>query len=163
DGRVYFAQSERWPLHYPFARAFLWTAKHPIPSEEAFGKREYRTPDRRFVLGTIARYADAGAWALELYAGDALDLDATAAAFRQIREKCYFKNELRYRPVPAAHVKDIDKARALMPVVTTEEIFGKINYQPLELGEAYGYLRVVMPGTKLDIASLRAWDIVVLG
>ena len=33
-----------------------------------------------------------------------------------------------------------------MPVVTTDEIFGKLRYQALELGEAYGYVRVVGPG-----------------
>jgi len=42
-----------------------------------------------------------------------------------------------------------------MPVVTTDELFGKIRYQALELGEAYGYLKVFPPGERPKLSSLR--------
>ena len=163
DGRVYFQQSKRWPLHYDFAVKFLSTLAHPVPDPSTFNRREYHDPDRRFTLGTVTHYADNDIWALDFYAGDEIDLEAAARAFHAVRGLVFFADRLRYRPVPAAHERDIAKVRALMPVVTTDEIFGKMIYQPLELGEAVGYLRVFAPGDKLDVMTLRPYDLVVLG
>jgi hypothetical protein len=50
-----------------------------------------------------------------------------------------------------------------MPIVTSDELFGKVTYQPLELGDAYGTLRILPAGAKFDPAALRQTDIVVLG
>jgi hypothetical protein len=158
-GAIYFTQSERWPIHYYFAERFLFD----IPSEGTFNQIEYHRADRRFVLGTLARYVDAGVWTFELYAGDELDLDATARAFAQVKAKVFFGAEMKYRPVPVAHERAVERARELMPVVTTDEVFGAVTYQPLELGEAYGYVRVVPAGTKMDAEALRPYDLVVLG
>jgi hypothetical protein len=162
DGSAYFLQSERWPLHLPFARRFLSTLRHPVPLPPLFYQREYRSADRRFVLGTLAHYPDSDVWSFELYAGDTLDLDATARAFAEVRRRVFFAGKLRYRPVPPAHERQLEQVRARMPVVTVDEIFGKTRYQPLELGEAYGYLRVFPAGQRLDVTTLRPYDIVVL-
>jgi hypothetical protein len=163
DGRVYFQQSVRYPVHYDFAVKFLSTKDHPVLDPTVFNRTEYHSPDRRFSLGTLTHHADADIWTLEFFAGDEIDLDAAAKAFHAVRGRVFFGGRLRYRPVPAAHERDLARARALMPVVTTDEIFGKIIYQPLELGEAYGYLRVFAPGEKLDPTTLRPYDLVVLG
>ncbi len=159
-GALYFLQSERWPIHYFFARRFLSTAEHPVPDEGAFNRREYHLPDRRFVLGTVSRYPG-GVWAFELYASDGLSLDETARMFALVRDRVFFSKELRYRPVPHAHEVDPRTAR-LMPIVTTGELFGHITYQPLELGDAYGFLRVFRRGATLDPSKLRPFDVVVL-
>src|SRR6185295_6192099 len=51
DGQLYFLQSERWPIHYFFAKRFLSTRAHPVGDETAFNRREYHEQDRRFTLG----------------------------------------------------------------------------------------------------------------
>src|ERR1700736_1047310 len=145
DGRIYFLQSRRWPIHYYFAQKFLSTSEHPVGDETAFNRTEYHSEQRRFVLGALSHFRDADVWTFELYAGDTLDLDTTSRAFRALRKRLYFGDRLRYRPVPLHHERDIEQVRQLMPVVTTDEIFGKLRYQALELGEAYGYVRVVGP------------------
>ncbi|XXF76291.1 PEP/pyruvate-binding domain-containing protein [Myxococcaceae bacterium GXIMD 01537] len=162
DGRAYFLQSERWPLHYPFARRFLFTVARPVLATPFFYEHEYRSPDRRFVLGTLAHYVDSDVWAFELYAGDTLDVESTARAFAEVRKRVYFADKLRYRPVPPAHERQLEQVRARMPVVTVDELFGKLRYQPLELGEAYGYLRVFRAGQRPDVSALRPYDIAVL-
>lgn len=161
DGAIYFLQSERWPIHYYFARRFLSRTGAPVGDERAFNQREYHTPDRRFVLGTLSRYPG-GVWAFELYAGDELGLEETARTFTRLREVVFFGEQLRYRPVPLTHETD-PRTRALLPVVESQELFGHITYQPLELGESYGYLRVVRAGEAFDPTKLRPFDIVVLG
>lgn len=163
DGRLYFQESRLWPLHYEFAARFLSSNTYPVPDLMTFNRVEYHSARRRFILGTITRYVDADLWSFELFSNDDLSLEATAETFRAAQKAVYFGDRLRYRPVPPGHVRDLERARALMPVITTDEVFGKIRYQPLELGEAYGYLRVFPPGERPKLSSLRPYDIVVLG
>jgi hypothetical protein len=161
DWRVYFLQSERWEIHYFFASRFLDRPGHPIESHEAFNQREYRQQDRRFVLGTVVHYRDADVWSYELVAGDVLDLPRTARAFEAVRRHVFFGDRLRYRPVPAQQETRIADLRALgVPIVTTQQIFGSMRYQPLNPGDAYGYLRFVHGAP--NAASVRRNDIVVL-
>lgn len=159
--RPYFLQSGRWEIHYFFAARFLDRPGHPIESHEAFNQREYRQQDRRFILGTLVHYRDSDVWAYELVAGDVLDIPRTARAFEAVRQRFFLPDRLRYRPVPAqqeAHVADLRQLG--VPVVTTQEIFGSMRYQPLNPGDAYGYLRFVHGPP--NAASIRRNDIVVL-
>ena len=161
DGAFYFLQSERWPIHYFFARRFLSTAARPIGDESVFNKREYHSADRRFVLGTLTRYPG-DVWAFELYAGDELDVDATTTTFRALAKTVFFGDKLRYRPVPLAHDGD-PRTRALLPVVETRELFANVTYQALEVGEAYGFLRIFKAKEAIDPNKLRPFDVVVIG
>ncbi len=159
--RVYFLQSGRWEIHYFFAARFLDRPGHPVESHEAFNQREYRQQDRRFILGTLAHYRDPDVWAYELVAGDVLDLTRTARAFEAVRRQVYFRDRLRYRAVPAQQEAQQDQLRALgVPIVTTQSIFGAMRYQPLNPGEAYGFLRFVHGPP--DPSNVRRTDIVVL-
>ncbi len=162
DDHIYFLQSRRWPIHYFFARRFLSTAAHPIGDASAFNRAEYHQKERRFVLGSLYHFLDSDIWAFELYAGDSLDLKETAAAFAILRRRLYFGDRLRYHPVPVTHERDIEQARTLMPVVTTDEIFGQVRYQALELGESYGYVRVLHKGQPMQPSALRPYDILVI-
>lgn len=161
DMAVYFLQSRRWPIHYFFARRFLSTADRPVEDHATFNILQYRRPDRRFVLGTLTRYRDQGQWAFELVAGDTLDVPRTVRVFEAVRRRVYFADALRYHPIPPAHERALDAFReARVPVVTTEQLFGAVRYQPVNPGEAYGYLRFVVG--EVSPAQVRRTDIVVL-
>lgn len=161
DWKVYFLQSRRWEIHYFFASRFLSTLAHPVEDHAAFNIREYRRDDRRFVLGTLTRYRDQDAWTYDLIAGDTLDVPRTVRAFEAVRRRVYFGDALRYRPVPPAHESAVDAFRAAnVPVITTQQLFGAMRYQPLNPGEAWGRLRFVDGDP--DPARVRRNDIVVL-
>jgi len=157
-GTLYFMQSRRWPIHFDFAMRFLGAGV----DQRLFNEREYGAPDRRFVLGTVTHYLDQQRWTFELVASDTLDLETTSRVFAKIRGAVFFGDHLHYRPIPATHLRELVRARALMPVVTSEELFAGLAYQPIELGEAWGYLRIVPAGAALP-TDLRPYDIVVLG
>ena len=163
DGEVYFTESKRWPIHFFFAYRYLNKPGHPVEDQAVFNRRQYHAEDRRFVLATVTHVLDADRWVFDLFAGDMLSLEATADAFRRTRDRVFFGAQLAYRPVPPHHERDIDKARALMPVVTTDELYGKIRYQPNEVGEAYGYLRVFERGQPFEPSAVRPYDVIVLG
>lgn len=161
DWRVYFLQSRRWEIHYYFADRFLARPGMPIEEHGAFNVREYRSPDRRFVLATLARHRDQDVWAMELVAGDSLDIPRTARAFAAVRARVFFGDRLRYRPVPPAQEASVPALEAAgLPVVRTEALYAGVRYQPVSVGVAYGYLRV-MRGA-FDPMRVRRNDIVVL-
>ncbi|MFO0605397.1 MAG: PEP/pyruvate-binding domain-containing protein [Polyangiales bacterium] len=161
DWRVYFLQSRRWEIHYYFASRFLSSFTRPVEDHGAFNIREYRRPDRRFILGTLSRYRDQDVWAYELIAGDTLDLPRTARAFEAVRARVYFRDALKYHPIPPAHEAAVAQFEALhVPVVTTQTLFGATRFQPLNPGEAVGWLR--FHAGEVDPARVRRNDVVVL-
>jgi hypothetical protein len=161
DWRVYFLQSQRWEIHYYFASRFLSRPGHRVADHLAFNLREYRRPDRRFILGSVVHYRDQDRWTFELLAGDLLDVPRTIRAYQRVRSLVYVGDRLRYRPVPSEQDAHRDEfARAGVPLLTTDELFSGVQYQPLNPGEAIGYLRFVH-GDPSD-AHVRRNDIVVL-
>lgn len=157
--RVYFLQTRQWEIHYYFIQRFLARPDAPIPESETFWRLEYLSNNRRFVQGTLTHYRDQDIWALELVAQDVLDVPRTIAAFQNVRAHVNLPN-LRYRPIPPHHIAAIAQLRAAIPVVTTDDIFANTRYQPLNPGEAYGYLRFF--DGPVDPARVRPFDIVVL-
>ena len=161
--KVYFTQTRKWPLHFDFADRFLSSLGDPVPGLALFNQLEYHSDNRRFILANVTHYLDADVWSLELFANDELALAPTVEMFHAVQKLTFFGDKLRYRPVSEKHAADLATVRAQMPVVTSDDIFGKIRYQPLELGEAYGYLRVFPKGKAPVQSALRPYDLVVLG
>jgi hypothetical protein len=161
--RIYFTQTRKWPLHFDFAEKYLSSLSDPVPGLALFNQLEYHSDDRRFILANITHYLDADVWSLELFANDELGLDPTVQMFHEVQKLTFFGDRLRYRPVSEKHERDLAAVRARMPVVTSDEIFGKLHYQPLELGESYGYLRIFPKDHPPVPAALRPYDLVVLG
>ena len=157
--RIYFLQTHRWEIHYYFIRQFLARPDAPIPDSEAFWAREYLSNNRRFIQGSITHYRDQNIWAVELIAQDVLDVPRAIAAFENVRSHSNLPG-LRYHPIPPHHIAAADAIRARIPVVTTDDIFANTRYQPLNPGEAYGYLRFF--DGAVDPARVRPFDIVVL-
>ena len=159
--RIYFLQSRRWEIHYFFASRFLSTALHPVEDHAAFNIREYRRPDRRFVLGTLMHQRDTGAWWYELVAGDTLDVPRTVRVFNAIRARLWVGDQLRYHPVPPAHDDAREEfARAGVAVLSSDDIYAGMVYQPVNPGVAYGTLRLI--DGPLDPSRVRRTDVLVL-
>jgi hypothetical protein len=159
--RIDFLQSRRWEIHYFFASRFLSTALHPVEDHAVFNIREYRRPDRRFVLGTLMHQRDTGAWWYELVAGDTLDVPRTVRVFNAIRARLWVGEQLRYHPVPPAH--DDARAeftRAGVAVLSSDDIYAGMVYQPVNPGVAYGTLRLI--DGALDPSRVRRTDVLVL-
>ncbi len=163
DGeQLYFLQSRRWEIHFEFAERFLSRPGAKVIDHAAFNNHEYHEQDRRFVLGTITHYLDQDVWTFDLFASDTLSIADTAAVFKQIQRAAFFGDKLRYRPIPADQVAHLDQVRAAMPVVTTDELFAGVRYEPLETGESYGYLRIIAVGKPLPV-DVHPYDVLVLG
>lgn len=162
DWKTYFVQSERWELHYAFARRFIDFPRRHVEQwrdHQAFNVEQYRRPDRRFFLASLVRYMDGNVWALELVPGDNIDAERLQRAFEHIRERVFFGSQLRFRALSPLQQRHADTIGDAMPTVDLTALMARVRYQPLVTGVAYGYLRIVRG--ELDVSALRPNDIVV--
>ncbi len=162
DWKTYFVQSERWELHYAFAREFIdFPRQHREDwrDHQAFNIEQYRRPNRRFFLASLVRYIDANVWAMELVPGDTIDAERLQRAYNHVRERVFFGSQLRFRalsPLQQRHAETIGES---MLTVDLTALMARVRYQPLVTGVAYGYIRIVRG--ELDVSALRPNDIVV--
>ncbi len=165
--KLYFQNVHLYPTHYPFCRDFLsGNGLPPVPDVGTFNAREYYSPSRRFLLGSVTHYAGsdggAGVWAYELAPYDTANATMIETAFRAVAAHAHFGDRLRFHPTSQA----IERV-ALAPDiarVTTEELFRGIAYQPLNLATAQGKLRFVraadLATTALDFRDILVLDFV---
>lgn len=157
---LYFQNANVFPTHYPFCLAHLSGHGLPlVPDMSTFNQREYYSPSRRFLLGSLTWYAGPDVFAYELAPYDTASADMVATAYRAIAAHAFFDDRLRFHPTSQA----IERLELPADVasVTTDELFAGIAYQPLNLATAMGRLRFVR-AADLDTTALDYRDIVVL-
>lgn len=160
DGRVWFANTERYPVHYFFARDEIPHSMLVTRDHEAFNRVQYRSEARRFEMGSIVHYLDSDMWTLELVGGDTLAGERIVNLFAALRERLWTGDRLRFRALSELHENSIAGVRGQLPLATSDEVFAGLRYQPLTTGKAFGYLRLVRG--PLDPSTVRADQILVL-
>jgi hypothetical protein len=161
DNATYFVDGARYDLHYHFCSQELEReGLDPVGTHAEFNQRQYRSPDRRFLLGTIAFYADQGVIALEFATGDAIQADQIRFAFSHIQKKIYFGDELVWRPISGDHERIAREGlQGELPTVFTADLYEGISYQPLNPAVGYGTLRLLGGA---DASDARPTEVVVL-
>lgn len=141
--RLYFCQSERWPIHYDFAVHSIQTDERPLGDRGAFNRRQYLRPDRDMQMASLVRYRDADLWTLELGPADNLPGEGVVALRERLQGHAYFAEALRYRPRSELHRRQIRRVRDRVHAVEANAVWEGVRYQPVTLGEAVGRLRFV--------------------
>jgi hypothetical protein len=160
--QLYFQNSQKYTIHYDFVSEHLSGGELPlVPALSSFNASEYYTPDRRFILGAITHYDGPDVWALELAPYDTASAAMVTKVYEAAASASYFGPALAFHPTSESHETLLDKLGAGVRVVTTEELYAEIEYQPLTLGTAIGRLRFAHA---LDLAEvyLSPEEIVVL-
>lgn len=164
DGNnLYFMNSVKYPIHWEFASAHLSGNGLPIvPDLGSFNLTEYYSPDRRFLLGAVTYYEGPDVWAYEIAPYDSASADMVETAFDLIRDNAWFGPALAFHP-SSKNIEDtiVPELPADIPVVTTNELFAGIDYQPLNLGSSVGTLAFYAADDLRD-AYVNPCEIVVL-
>lgn len=159
---LYFQNSNEYKIHYEFASTHLSGNGLPIvPSLSDFNRTEYYAPDRRFLLGAVTHYEGADAWVLEIAPYDTASAAMVDKLYTAVQENAFFGAELGFHPTSEAVASEAENLDQRVAVITTDELFAEIDYQPLNLGEALGRLRFVK-ADELEETYLGFRDIVVL-
>lgn len=141
DGALYFQNSALYPIHWDFTSAHLSGNGLPlVPELGTFNATEYTSPDRRFVLGAITFYEGPGVWAYEIAPYDTATPEMVELAFDSIRKHAWMGSELHFHPGSEAVEAVAAQLPDDIPIVSTQELFAGIDYQPLNLGETVALL-----------------------
>ena len=143
DGdRLYFQNSTRYAIHWEFASQHLSGMGRPIvPGLTSFNMTEYYAPARRFILGAVTYYQGPKVWALELAPYDTASAAMIGKAFTLVAASTYFGGELFFHPTSQAVEQESAKLPAGVRIQTTAQLFGGIDFLPLNVGSALGRLR----------------------
>lgn len=162
EDKVYFQNSTKFKIHWEFARKHLSGKGKPFVGElEQFNMTEYYSPDRRFILGALTEYSGPGVWALELSPYDTADSEMIRIMYKAVEESGLFDNDLFFHPTSDSIEQRVSSLSKDIKIITTDELFKGIDYQPLNLGTSYGKLRFIN-AKDLDTQYVNFRDIVVL-
>lgn len=138
---TYFQNTEKYDIHFKFVSTHLSGNGKPIVGDLAtFNATEYFSPDRRFILGAITYYAGPNKWALELSPYDTASAEMITTLFDKVSKATYFGPQLAFHPTSSSLLAVAATLPDRIPVVTTDDLYAGIDYQPLSLGEAVGRL-----------------------
>ena len=132
ERRVWFVDTERWNIHYFFARDRLATVGHPIEDHGAFNVQEYRREDRRFEMGSVVHYLDSDLWTMEMVSGDTLSGERIVRLFGQIQAAVWTGAQMRFHPVSPVHEASIAAVRDRIPTIASSEVFRGVGKTPDE-------------------------------
>jgi hypothetical protein len=142
DEKLWFANSVEYPIHWEFAAEFLNgdDGLPPVADLATFNLTEYYSPDRRFLLGAVTYYEGADAYVYELSPYDTSDATMLETAFDLIRDNTYFGRELKFHPTSQSIESLLPLLPDDIPIITTDELFAGIDYQPYNFGTTTGLL-----------------------
>lgn len=159
---LYFQNSVTYPIHYDFVSTHLSGGALPIvPQLVDFNTSEYFVPDRRFNLGALTYYEGPEVWALEIAPYDTASADMITTLFRGVRDEVWFGDALRFHPTSEAVASEAAKLPDDVPVITTDELYAGIDYQPLSLALGIGRLHF-MTAEALETEYVSYQDLLVL-
>lgn len=160
---LYFQNTGKFDIHYKFVSTHLSGNGKPIVGDLAtFNATEYFSPDRRFVLGAVTYYAGPDKWALELSPYDTASAEMITALFDKAKKSSYFGPKLAFHPTSSALTTVATMLPARIPIVTTDDLYAGIDYQPLSTGEAVGRLHFTTAASLAAGEYLSYQNIVVL-
>ncbi|HEU4584032.1 MAG TPA: PEP/pyruvate-binding domain-containing protein [Polyangiaceae bacterium] len=163
DFALNFQNSLKFPIHWKYLseQRSAGQGLPRVPALDQFNRSEYYLPSRRFLLGALTHYEGPDKWAYEITPYDTADAQMIAEAYRRIARATFLGDALYFHPTSL----NVERAAAELPrdvkLLTTDELFGGISYQALNLGESLGRLRFVK-AAELEQSYVTYRDIVVL-
>jgi len=159
---LHFQNSVLFQVHYDFASTHLSGNGLPIvPSLAEFNTSQYYQPDRRFVLGAVTYYDGPKAWTLEMAPYDTASAKMMETLFRAVKSHAFFGPGLKFHPTSDALALEAAKLPKDIPLISNDQLYAGISYQPLVLSTGVGRLRFETI-SKIDEAAISYTDIVVV-
>jgi len=140
NDKIYYANIKIHHSHYSFAKNYL---DYQGSSSNFFYTQYNNSPYKFLNLATINYHKNIDKYVLEFASFDKTDCHGVEDTYRRIMETSYFKDKLYF------YVNNSRWNQCMnIPTITSDELYSGQNYQALNLGDNYGYLR------KIDIEDL---------
>jgi hypothetical protein len=155
DGAIYFQDTEAYTVHSRFAIEHLgWPPGQPFVEQ-------YYSPSRRFILGSVTYYEEPAVFAYEIAPYDTASVEMIAQAFHTIADAAYFGDQLKFHPTSEEQAVLAEQLPEDIAVISTDELYAGISYQPLNLGETYARVHV-LTAADLETTYISPREIAVL-
>ena len=162
EDALYFQNSNKYLIHHQFCQPNLSGNGLPIvPALGQFNQTEYYSPSRRFLLGAVTYYEGPDVFVYEIAPYDTATAAMIAKAYERIAGSSYFGDELHFHPTSLAVEVESKNLPDSVKIISTEDLFQGIDFQPLNLGVSYGRLRHIS-AKELETQYLDFREIVVL-
>ncbi|HET9957974.1 MAG TPA: PEP/pyruvate-binding domain-containing protein [Polyangiaceae bacterium] len=169
---VTFLNSRDWDLHYSFVREVIQHQFHLnrcIPEEKAqfeqgwqeFSQQEYfRVEGRRYLLGTLVRYASNQLLSVEFSPGDVISAEQMKRAFFAVMKRVPDARAYSIRPQAPDQIQRLRQVEGQVPIVGPSAAFEGVTFQALAPGLSFGALRFV-PADRLREEGVGPRDIII--
>jgi hypothetical protein len=135
DKQIYYMNSSDFFIHYNFAAEILGYSK----GHYLFNVEQYKNNKNRiYFAGYLNHFKSSDIYTLEFFSGDEISCEGLLELYNKIAETTYIGQRLRFYP---------NNGRwdlcSQVPKITSAELYNGQNYQPLNPGENFGYLKKV--------------------
>lgn len=139
NSKIYFVNNHYYQYHYDFAEAVLGYAEGLY----LFNANNYNEDPkvRDFLLGNINYIPQTNDFFLELSPSDEMDLSSIHTLYEAVQSHLHITDTLFFYANTPRLMKAYEDNLFTMPVITTERIFGTIQYQPIFIGKTRGILK----------------------
>ena len=159
---LYFQNSQKYLIHWDFTHTHLsGNGKPLVPDLGQFNQTEFYSPSRRFLLGAVTYYEGPDKWVYEIAPYDTATAEMIEKAYGIIRDKAFFGDKLYFHPTSLQIETEAEGLSDAVKIISTDELFEGITYQPLNLGESLGRLRHIS-AKELETEYVDFREIVVL-
>ncbi|MBW8334024.1 MAG: T9SS type A sorting domain-containing protein [Prolixibacteraceae bacterium] len=135
DKQIYYMNSSEFFIHYDFAAEILDYSK----GHYSFNIEQYKNNQNRiFYLGSLNHFKSSDIYTLEFFSGDEITCEGVKELYNKISGTSYIGDKLRFYPNNAKW-----DVCSNIPKITSAELYQGQNYQPLNPGENFGYLKKV--------------------
>ena len=161
---LYFMNSKRHEYHFTFARDILG---YELGNAAFIDETYFSDRFRKNLAGSIVAYdhaempgSGAGLYTLEFWPSDPVGFRFVNRAYQQISLAMPFAaDRLYYHPTGESQCRLMEQERAAygksgLRTISTDALFGSLDYQPLNPGTAYGRLVVAGPATRLSARDI---------
>lgn len=139
---LHFQNSLKYQVHYAYVSTHLSGGALPVvPSLSQFNTTEYFSPERRFILAAVSYYEGPQVFALEFSPYDTASAAMMQTLFEAVKAHAYFGAQLVFHPTSDALALEAKKLPSTVPLMTTDQLYAGIDYQPLTLSTGVGRLR----------------------
>ena len=136
ESRVYYINSGRYRFHNEFLAANYLT----LERGEKFYENNYRSPSRRFILGSLSFHQNHNHFTFEFWEGDLIN----AALLRETsaRLRATFFAPLLFKPNSSNHEEAARQAGDVARTLASDEVSADA-FVPLNTARGFGVLRII--------------------
>ena len=135
-GELYFVNGHQYVFHEDFCTAELgyWQGNYQ------FNKNQYyENKRRRYLLGKLLYFKAQKRWVLEFIPSDMINAKQVYTMLAQVKEHTYFGEELTVLVHREELYEKLEEKE--IPLISESQIYEGMQYQALNKGKAYGYLK----------------------